>query len=258
MNIKILGTLSPYPKDDKNCVGYLINNDKANILLDCGNGSSRLLSFPQDLNNLVIVITHFHPDHYADIFGIINAYNIYKKFNLVKNDLIILIPYDNRDESSLDYYSYMQLRSYQNNNIHIFEVNDGERFLYKDLTINFKRTYHDVSCNAVKIVSKDKTSVGYTSDTGNKPIDELSEFFKNVDLLICESTFLESDNTLSEYHLHALESGLLAKKSNCKQLMLTHFWPEHNPEEYVDESKGVFDNVVASKEGKILKLKALY
>jgi len=257
MDIKTLGTLSPYPKEDKNCVGYLINNEKSNILLDCGNGSSRLLSFPQDLDNLVIIITHLHPDHYGDVFGIINAYNIYKKFNLVKNDLIILIPYDNRNESSLDYYSYMQLRSYQNNNIHIFEVVDGEKFLYKNLAIHFKRTYHDIPCNAVKIISKDNTSIGYTSDTGNKSIDELSEFFKNVDLLISESTFLESDNILSEYHLHAFESGLLAEKSNCKQLMLTHFWPEHSPEEYTDESKRAFENIITSEEGKILKLKAL-
>jgi ribonuclease BN (tRNA processing enzyme) len=184
------------------------------------------------------------------------AYNIYKKFDLVKNNLVILIPYYDRNESDLDYYSYMQLKSYRNKNIHIVEVKDGEKFYYKKFTINFKRTYHDIPCNAIKIVSKDKSSIGYTSDTGNKSIDELSDFFKNVDLLISESTFLDSDNTLSDYHLHASETALLAKKSCCKQLMLTHFWPEHDPKKYIDEAKKIFNNVIPAEEGKTIKLKA--
>lgn len=44
MILKILGSVSPYPKTSNNCVGYLIydtsNNQK--ILLDCGNGITSL------------------------------------------------------------------------------------------------------------------------------------------------------------------------------------------------------------------------
>ena len=43
-----LGTISPYPKGDKNCPGFLVQYNNNNILLDCGSGITRLLNFPQD------------------------------------------------------------------------------------------------------------------------------------------------------------------------------------------------------------------
>ena len=43
------------------------------ILLDCGNGITRNLNFPEDLNNLTIIISHLHRDHYSDIFSIAYA-----------------------------------------------------------------------------------------------------------------------------------------------------------------------------------------
>ena len=55
MEIKVLGTVSPYCKDDKNCPGYLVTNDQTKILLDCGNGITRNLKLPDDLENLNII-----------------------------------------------------------------------------------------------------------------------------------------------------------------------------------------------------------
>lgn len=37
MKVKVLGTVSPYPKGKNMCVGYLIETKSSEILLDCGN-----------------------------------------------------------------------------------------------------------------------------------------------------------------------------------------------------------------------------
>ena len=44
------------------------------------------------------------------------------------------------------------------------------------------------------------------------------------------------------------------KDENVKKLILTHFFPEIEKEEYVNEAKEIFENTTAAEEGKILKL----
>ena len=41
-----LGTISPYTKGNMNCPGFLVEYNNQKILLDCGNGITRLLNLP--------------------------------------------------------------------------------------------------------------------------------------------------------------------------------------------------------------------
>lgn len=62
-----LGTISPYTKGNMNCPGFLVEYNSKKILLDCGNGITRLLNFPNDLKDLNVIITHYHKDHFGDL-----------------------------------------------------------------------------------------------------------------------------------------------------------------------------------------------
>ena len=95
----------------------------------------------------------------------------------------------------------------------------------------------------------------YTSDIGTTNFNELVSFSKNADLLICESSFILKHNSNSSTHFTAYKAGILAKESNCKKLVLTHFWPLENKNEYLDEALTVFDNTIIPTEGKALILK---
>ena len=57
-----LGTISPYTKGNMNCPGFLVEYNNKKILLDCGNGITRLLNFPEDLKDLSVIITHYHKE----------------------------------------------------------------------------------------------------------------------------------------------------------------------------------------------------
>ena len=85
IKITPLGTVSPYPKDDMNCPGFLIEYNNKKVLLDCGNGITRLLKLPKDLNNLNVIITHYHKDHFADIGSIQYASYVYHNLGLLQN-----------------------------------------------------------------------------------------------------------------------------------------------------------------------------
>lgn len=53
-----LGTVSTYCYEGKKCPGFLVQYGDNKILLDCGNGISEYMNLPNDLNNLVIIISH--------------------------------------------------------------------------------------------------------------------------------------------------------------------------------------------------------
>ena len=55
MNLKVLGTQSPYNTAGHNSPGFLITDGDEKLLLDCGSGSHSLLNLPKDLKNLSIL-----------------------------------------------------------------------------------------------------------------------------------------------------------------------------------------------------------
>ena len=80
MEMKILGSVSPNSYLDKNGPGYLINDGKNKILLDAGDGITRLMNMKEDLENLNIIISHFHKDHYVSLLPL--SYATYVNHNL--------------------------------------------------------------------------------------------------------------------------------------------------------------------------------
>ena len=92
MELKILGSISPYCKDDKNCPGYLVTEGSSKVLLDCGNGITRNLKLPEDLENLNIIISHLHKDHYGDLLSLGYATYVFHNLGYLPNRVKVYIP----------------------------------------------------------------------------------------------------------------------------------------------------------------------
>ena len=264
--IRILGTVAPYPKNNMNCPGYLIKDDKYNILLDCGNGSSRLLNMKEDLNNLKIFISHLHPDHIGDLASLLQTINVYKKYGYVDGNIDLFIPesFETRKISYIDNDGWGASKSEK---LHMHDYDYIEKYanlagvniykISKDLT--FDNIYiesisvpHPIESYAFKVKTNSGTIV-YSGDTGTK--NNLNKFAKECDLFICESTFLRGQYRAEDYHLYAHEAAKIATEANVEKLILTHFWPEIDKSEYVNEAKEIFENVEEAIEGKEYVLK---
>lgn len=73
--------------------------------------------------------------------------------------------------------------------------------------------------------------------------------------MISESSLLKSYGFPEiNSHLTAEQAGIIASEANVNGLILTHFWPEELPEEFVEEAKKVFPKVIAANEGQIIDL----
>ena len=268
-----LGTVSPYPKNDKSCPAYLIEYNGQKILFDCGNGCTRLMNFPQDLENLKVFITHYHPDHWGDLTSIIQAALVYKRFGYIDNDLVIYLPKtkqvtesftvggDGRDDWGHTEYFHrdiselLLLKEIAKSapvKLEHYEAYKSISTNQSDVTIKVYQTEHDIDAYAFKICT-DAGIVCYSGDTGYDK--GLVSFVKDADLFICESTFLRGQTRIGNNHLYAHEAGEIARQANVKKLLLTHFWPEIDKEKYVEEAKKIFENTEAAVEGKKIVLR---
>lgn len=245
MKLKVLGSVSPYIKGKDNCPGYLIESDNVKVLLDCGSGITREMNLPSDLENLTIIISHLHRDHYADLLTLGYATFVYHRLGLLTEKVKVYIP----DEESID-------KTYLTNmEEHYFEFipyDDKSIININDLEISFKPNPHPVLTYSIK-VKDNKHILVYSSDTGYKN-NILEEFAYDADLLICETTFLTSQKGKLDNHLSTIEAGSIANKSKVKKLMITHTWPEIDKNLYLRETKDVFKNTVIAQTGKVLEL----
>ncbi|MCI9585439.1 MAG: hypothetical protein HFH45_02235 [Bacilli bacterium] len=249
MILKILGSVSPYPKADNNCVGYLIydTDNKQKILLDCGNGITRLMSFPNDLENLTIIISHLHKDHYADLSAIAYASYVYHNLGLLNSKIKVYIP------NSKDLEDYHYLINYGTEHyINFYVYSEKTRLNINDINISFYKTQHNIKTFAMNII-KENVKISYSADTGYT--ENISSFFQNANILICESSFLKHQKNGNINHLSAEEAATIAKKSNAKKLILSHFWPEIDKSNYLNEAKNMFENVDVALENKEYILK---
>lgn len=246
MKIIPLGSISPYPKNTMNCPGYLVIEGKNKILLDVGNGVSRLLHMPEDLQHLNIIISHFHKDHYADLFALAYASFVYHNLGLLEEKVKVYLPSDD----------CLDLKLLLNMKEHYFDIqiyHDYSNLTIGNMKVSFMRTVHPILTFASKIETE-KEKIVYSADTGSDITIPLSLFAKGADLFICESSFIKKHNQKSISHLCAYETAHIASLAHVKQLLLTHFWPEEEKKEYLEEAIPIFKNTIVAEEGKIIDL----
>ncbi len=115
--------------------------------------------------------------------------------------------------------------------------------------------------NGIKILPKDVTyvtkgkKIGIISDTAQ--CKSCIDIAREVDLLICEATFMEEEKDKAEQykHLTSQQAAMIAQIAESKKLILTHFsqrYKEKNAHAY--EAQGIFPNTAAAYDGMCVKI----
>jgi ribonuclease Z len=262
IKIIFLGTSGQFPTAERNCTSILLNYEKENILIDCGEGTQRQFRKAK-LNPCKItkiLVTHWHGDHVLGIPGLLqtlalSGYN--KKLSVFgpKGTRIFM-------KNLLEMFAFRGKQL-----IEINEV-DGKFFETKDFYLESEKMTHGVPCNAYTFVKKGQIRIDkkklkkynlpqssilqklkqgkdieyngkkylakdLTYTEGDKKISfvldtsinkKIIPFVRNSDLLICESSFgSELEKHAEEYHhLTSKQAAEIAKKSKSKKLILTH------------------------------------
>ena len=138
--------------------------------------------------------------------------------------------------------------------------------LEKALEKNIDKIYYNKLTKKENVINNDGVEIDYKDVTkpGEKPkafaycsdtayFDELINYIKGVDLLYCETTFLEKDKDKAELTLHSTstDAATLAKKGRVKKLLIGHFSSRYDDNnDFITEAASIFENVIISEEGK--------
>ncbi len=212
------------------CSGYLLRAGEAVIWMDCGNGSFANLQqhvHPEDLT--AVVITHAHPDHCVDIYGL----HVLYKYGLERNCLPVYAP--EGVERTLE-----ALVGEWTDTFDWKLVGEGDRAVIGDVDLCFSRTDHPLPTVGVDIAQGGKRLV-YTADTG--PGWSVEVFPPGADLVLSEATY-QHDNIPARIHLSARQAGEMARAAKARRLMLTHLWPTLDPVASVEEGSEAFGHAV--------------
>lgn len=255
--LAVLGCWAPYPAAGGACPGYLLVSKNLSLFLDCGNGSLAWLRRCTDFRELTAVfISHFHPDHYVDLFCLRHALAGARREGSRSLPLPLIAPLapEKDAETWRSYPDVLEFRGIAPEACrsslavplgellgNCFQGASGGR-------VSFLLTDHPLPNLAVRFENEGKTLV-YTGDTGF--FEALVEFAGGADLLVCEATLQEKDRGLGvSGHLTAREAGLLAASAGVKRLLLTHFWPEHDLRVTYREARAVFaGDLLLAREG---------
>jgi len=240
MELTILGCWAPYPRVGEACPGYLIRTEKATVLLECGHSVFSVLQKYQDFKHLdLVVISHFHPDHYVDLYAFRHALRATKMLGQRSEPLRLLVP-----AQPVDMFNYWY-------STEEFKVEPIACLVeVRDIKLSFVPVLHTMP--GYMIVAEDQRGrrLVYSGDTDY--VEESLGAAAGADVLLAEASILDRDREYARKakHLTAKETGRWANWCRAKKLVLTHFWPEYDLKEIEAEARSEYSGeLVLAREG---------
>ncbi len=227
MQLRILGCSGTYPTPNSPTSGYLIEDGSTKIWVDCGIGTfAALQQVTSFLDIDALVLTHLHPDHCLDIFSLYYAL----RFAPESRFLPVYAPF-----LAEEHLSQMLIGDPSCTMGKVFDfrsVSDGVSAFVGGIRLDFCLTDHPIPTYAIR-ASSSSCVLTFSADTG--PRATLDEFARGSDVFLCEATYQQGDRG-SPLHLFAAQAGELGKRAGVRDLVLTHFSPQHDPWRSYDEA----------------------
>lgn len=237
MKLTVLGNNGTCPTRDGACSSYLLTCGNTNILLDAGNGSvaklQHIISAPEID---IILISHLHIDHIADLFCL--KYLLETKKSMGENIKKIALYLPQPPQWILDELSTND----------IFDI----VYIWDDMTakvgtsvITFMPVHHMGAAFGMRIDYGGKKFV-YSGDSAS--CDNLLRLAQNADIFLCESTIISGDgDPRTNHHMTALQAAALAKAAKARKLLLTHFFEPEKSELYEQAAQSIFTPSYSTK-----------
>ncbi len=283
MEILFLGTGASVPSRDRSTSCIALRSGSDIVLMDCGEGSQRqIMVSPFSFMKIrAILITHLHGDHILGLPGLLQtmsllgrteALSIYGPEGFTKALDAMMSATDGETSYSVESMDVVPGDSFMVRSMKVsvfatehgvpsvgFSVSEpdvpGKLDREKALSLGIKdgpdmarlkrgETVGGVKAEQVVGPSKKGVRVVYTGDTLRS--ENVLKASEGADVLIHESTYMESESELARDHFHstAAQAAGIAKSAGVRYLMLTHVSSRYDDcrDDVLSEAKNVFEN----------------
>ena len=230
MTLILLGTGTGMPLTDRGSPSLLLLMEGGPVLMDMGPGTLRRLASVGIPFNRVrqICITHFHPDHTADLIHFLFAT---RHPSILENRRPFRITgppgfQDFLRKIQKAYGHWLDIPS-EIMEIEEMDTQKAETAILGDFRLTARPVRHTLQGLAYRIDTPLGRSFVYSGDTGF--CEEMVHLARNVDLLALECSFPDKkgpDEKGMEGHLTPSLAGEIANRSGARRLLLVHFYPE--------------------------------
>lgn len=246
MELVILGTSAAFAGKGENCSSYLLRTENTRFVIDAGPGSFGMLqnyTLYKDIS--CIFLSHLHADHVSDIYTLRYAVYVAQRDGLMEGPLPILMPKSPKR-------TFRFISDAIKGEFRIQEITDGLEVDKGGVKVRFRRGEHPVPCYAMRF-EQDGRSLVYTADT--MYTKELVSFARGADVLLAEATLQDADSGLESMgHMTARRASKMAADAGAGRLVLTHLWPEYDPQKSLEEAKAGFKDVILARTGMTILL----
>ncbi len=225
MKLIVLGSGTAIPLHDRGSPSLILMIGGSPVLFDIGPGTLRQLTRVGISYERIeqIFLTHFHPDHTADLIHFLFA---------SKNPAVLRRrkPFVITGPSGLSelinalqdaYHTWLTLPP-EMMRIEEIDISKKVKSDYVNFTVTTSPTNHTPNSLAYRVENRSGKTVVYSGDTGF--CDEIVDLAKGADLLVLECSFPDGDET--EGHLTPSLAGRIATLAGVARLVLIHFYPE--------------------------------
>jgi len=248
MRVTVIGCAGSFPGPDSPASCYLLEAEGFRLVIDMGNGSLGVLQRYAELFGIdAICLSHLHADHCIDLA----AYWVARQFapDGPKPPIPVYGPPGTAarvtphlgpgaDPAAADHPGAADPAAADNSAAHHPAAHhpaappEPPRFDFHDLSVGtaevgpFRITAdhmnHPVETFGFR-VEHDGWRLAYSADTGES--DALVRLAEGADLLLCEASFLDGQDTRPNVHLTARQAAEHADRAGVGQLVLTHLVP---------------------------------
>lgn len=284
MQITLLGTSAMVPTKTRNHSAIFISYENEGILFDCGEGTQRQLKLAGlKLTKVTrIFISHWHGDHVLGIPGLLQSLenedyqktlqiygpkgtkykieslislfasdkSISIKINEIDNEIIsetsdFFVSTKKLEHKSLCYgYAFIEKDKRKMKMQKIKELGIPEGPLLGKLQKGNSIIHNEKTIKADDVTSIVKgKKITYIADT--KICENAIKLANNSTVLICESTYDDSNKEKAEEytHLTSSDAASIAHESNSKKLILTHISQRYkDTTELLNQARTIFPN----------------
>jgi ribonuclease BN (tRNA processing enzyme) len=265
VNVTVLGKSPAWQDADGACSGYLVEEDGACVLLDCGNGVfSKLRRYRDYVDVDAVVLSHLHADHFLDLVPFAYALTY-----APRQQPVPVAKWPGTDhparprlfapDGARDVFRRVVgawgPEDLIENAFEICEYEPEEVLEVGTLNVRFREVPHYLPTHAVELATAgDGEGAGrrFTFSADCRPTDELVSFAENTDLLRIEATLPRPEREGPRGHLTPGEAGEHGRKAGARQLVLTHISDELDLEWARNEATETFGRPVeVAREGAV-------
>lgn len=238
VTVTVLGSAGSHPGNGRACASYLVSSHGHHLLLDCGNGSMINLMNAVDPGDLDgIIISHLHPDHFVDLYGLHYALRFHPNG---ARKVEVYAPAGARELMTAPLIGDTAKSFVSHLPVHVAAA--GDSLEIGPFQVELFAALHPIETLASRVLV-DERVIAYSGDSATTP--ELVRCARAADLFICDSTWLSRDAPFpSGVHMTGTEAGTLATEADAERLMITHVFPQREPEQAAADAELVFDGVV--------------